>query len=229
MRIVEFIKGYEEHNQLNPKLWDGQSLRPEIKSKLLKIAQVFKEFIDLNVPVIDVHITGGQVSYHYTDLSDLDLHLIIDYNKIECDQEVEELLDTKRLLFKKQHNIELLGIPVEPGTEDVNRPTVSAAYSLKTDSWIRSPKNYSGKIDKKEIEKQSEYWGKIIRSILAKKDPEMAQKCLKMIRKYRKTGLKQTGEYGVENLVYKTLRNTGLIADLTDFVNDSQDQNLSIK
>lgn len=229
MRIVEFIRGYEEHDRLNPKIWDGDKLRPEVKSKLLQIAQVFKEFIDINVPVIDVHITGGQVSYHYTKQSDLDLHLIIDYTKIECDQEVEELLDTKRLLFKKQHSIEIHGIPVEPGTEDSNRPTVSSAYSLKTDSWVREPKNYSGKIDSKEVEKQSEYWGKIIRSVLAKKDPELAQKCLKMIRKYRKIGLKQTGEYGVENLVYKTLRNSNLIADLSNFVDSAKDAKLSIR
>jgi hypothetical protein len=228
MRILEFIKGYEEHDRLNPKLWDGEQLRPEVKSTLLKIADKFREFIDLDVPVLDIHITGGQVTYHYTEKSDLDLHLIIDYDKIDCDREVEELLDSKRLLFKEKYHINIRGIPVEPGTEDQNRPTVSSAWSLKTDSWIREPKNYSGKINTKEVEKQSLQWSKIIGSVLNQNDPEMAQKVLKLLRKYRKIGLKQTGEYGVENLVYKTLRNTGTLEQLVKYVEQSVGNDLSI-
>jgi hypothetical protein len=228
MRILEFIKGYEEHDRLNPKLWDGEQLRPEVKSTLLKIADKFREFIDLDVPVLDIHITGGQVTYHYTEKSDLDLHLIIDYDKIDCDREVEELLDSKRLLFKEKYHINIRGIPVEPGTEDQNRPTVSSAWSLKTDSWIREPKNYSGKINTEEVEKQSLQWSKIIGSVLNQNDPKMAQKVLKLLRKYRKIGLKQTGEYGVENLVYKTLRNTGTLEQLVKYVERSVGNNLSI-
>jgi hypothetical protein len=228
MRILEFIKGYEEHDRLNPKLWDGEQLRPEVKSTLLKVADKFREFIDLDVPVLDIHITGGQVTYHYTEKSDLDLHLIIDYDKIDCDREVEELLDSKRLLFKEKYHINIRGIPVEPGTEDQNRPTVSSAWSLKTDSWVREPKNYSGKINTEEVEKQSIQWQKIIRSVLNQNDPETAQKVLKLLRKYRKIGLKQTGEYGVENLVYKTLRNTGTLEQLVKYVERSVSSDLSI-
>jgi hypothetical protein len=228
MRILEFIKGYEEHNQLNPKLWDGEQLRPEVKSTLLKVADKFREFIDLDVPVLDIHITGGQVTYHYTEKSDLDLHLIIDYDKIDCDQEVEELLDAKRLLFKEKYHIDIRGIPVEPGTEDQNRPTVSSAWSLKTDTWVREPKNYSGKINTKEIEKQSLHWQKIIRSVLNQNDLETAQKVLKLLRKYRKIGLKHSGEYGVENLVYKTLRNTGTLDQLVKYVERAVGNDLSI-
>lgn len=229
MRMIEFVKGYEEHNTLNPKLWQDGKLRPDVKIKLLQIAEKFKEFIELDVPIIDVQITGGQVTFHYTEMSDLDLHLILDYDKIECDQEVEELLDTKRLLFKQIHEISILGIPVEPGTEDVNRPTVSSAYSLKTNSWIREPKNHSGEINSKDVEEQYRYWQKIIDTVLRQNDPIMAQKVLKLLRKYRKTGLKQTGEYGVENLVYKTLRNNKLIEKLASYLNQELDQSLSIK
>jgi hypothetical protein len=226
--MIEFTKGYEEHDRLNPKLWDGIQLRPEVKVKLLQIAEKFREFIDIDVPVIDVQITGGQVTYHYTEQSDLDLHLIIDYGKIQCDQEVEELLDTKRLLFKEKFQINIRGIPVEPGTEDQTRPTVSSAWSLKTNSWIREPKNYSGKIDRKSIEKQYEYWDNLIRYVLNQNDFEMAQKVLKLLRKYRKIGLKQTGEYGIENLVYKSLRNSKSLEKLVSYIDQTFDKNLSI-
>jgi hypothetical protein len=226
--MIEFTKGYEEHDQLNPKLWDGDQLRPEVKIKLLQIADKFREFIDLDIPILDIHITGGQVTYHYTDQSDLDLHLIVDYSKIQCDQEVEELLDTKRLLFKEKFQINIRGIPVEPGTEDINRPTVSSAWSLKTDSWIREPKNYSGKIDHENVKKQYKYWDKLIGSVLEQNDLKSAQKVLKLLRKYRKSGLKHSGEYGVENLVYKSLRNSRVLAKLVNFIDSGDTRDLSI-
>jgi len=226
--MIEFTRGYDEHDQLNPKIWDGEQLRSEVKVKLLQIAEKFREFIDLDVPVIDVQITGGQVTYHYTEHSDLDLHLIVDYDKIKCDQEVAELLDTKRLLFKQRHNISIYGIPVEPGTENVNQPTVSSAWSLSKDAWIREPKNYSGQIDEKEVQKQYMYWDKLIRSVLSQNDIKSAQKVLKLLRKYRKIGLKQTGEYGVENLVYKSLRNSKSLEKLVSYIDQTFDKNLSI-
>jgi hypothetical protein len=229
MRLFEFTKGYNEHRQLNPKLWDGDSLRPEVKDVLIKIAKKFEEFIDLNVPVVDIQITGGQTTYHYTEKSDLDLHLIIDYNKIECDEEIAELLDTKRLLFKQKHSINIRQIPVEPGTEDINRPTVSSAYSIVSDQWIREPKNFSGQIDHEKIKKHTLAWSKLIDKILGKKDVESAKKLLKMIRKYRKIGLKRTGEYGVANLVYKSLRNSNKIQQLSQFIDLSDDQALTIQ
>lgn len=228
MRMIEFIQGFEEHSQLNPKIWNGNQLRDDVKVALLRIAQEFVEFIDVSVEVIDVLVTGGQVSYHYTKYSDLDLHLVIDYDAVECDQEVAELLDAKRLLFKEQHKIEIHGIPVEPGTEDAKRPSVSAAYSLKSDSWIRTPVNHSGRINAKEVQKQAEYWAKIIRSVLNQNEPEMAKKTLKLLRKYRKMGLKVTGEYGPENLAYKALRNQNLIKKLADRVNQDTDRSLSL-
>jgi hypothetical protein len=226
--MIEFTKGYGEHDRLNPKLWDGDQLRPEVKIKLLQIADKFREFVDLDIPVLDIHITGGQVTYHYTEQSDLDLHLILDYDKINCDQEVEELLDTKRLLFKEKYQINIRGIPIEPGTEDINRPTVSSAWSLKTDSWVREPKNYSDKIDHKSIKKQYEYWDKLIGSVLDQNDLKSAQKVLKLLRKYRKSGLKRSGEYGVENLVYKSLRNSRVLARLVNFIDSGDTRDLSI-
>jgi hypothetical protein len=56
----------------------------------------------------------------------------------------------------------------------------------------------------------------------------MAQKVLKLLRKYRKIGLKQTGEYGIENLVYKSLRNSKSLEKLVSYIDQTFDKNLSI-
>ena len=78
MAILDYNLGFEPHQQLNPKIWQGNRLLPDVESALIKIAQDFKKFIDVPFDVVDVRITGGQVSYFYTEKSDLDLHLIAD-------------------------------------------------------------------------------------------------------------------------------------------------------
>jgi hypothetical protein len=224
MRIFEFTG----HTQLNPLLWQDQQLKPGIADALKAIADEFIKFVDLSVPVVDILITGGQASYHYNQYSDLDLHLVIDYRQIECDEEVGELLDTKRLLFKHQHSITVMGIPVEPGTEDLNNPSVSAAYSIESQQWIRAPKNHSDEIDRDSVDQQVYYWARIIKGVLNQNQPELAEKVLKLLRKYRKMGLKTTGEYGAENLAYKVLRNQQLVTQLADRVAQNTDQSLSL-
>lgn len=224
MRIFEFTG----HQQLNPLLWQDQQLKPGIRDALRAIADEFIKFVDLSVPVVDILITGGQASYHYNQYSDLDLHIVIDYDQVECDEEVGELLDTKRLLFKHQHSITVMGIPVEPGTEDLNNPSVSAAYSIESQQWIRVPKNHSDEIDVDSVNQQVDYWVGIIRGVLAQNQPELAEKVLKLLRKYRKMGLKTTGEYGAENLAYKVLRNQQWVTQLADRVAQNTDQSLSL-
>ena len=82
MRIVEFDLGFEPHDKLNPALWQGEDLLPDVKSALVKIAEDFKKYIDIPFDVEDLVITGGQVSYYYTKHSDLDLHLVVDFDSV---------------------------------------------------------------------------------------------------------------------------------------------------
>jgi hypothetical protein len=71
-------------------------------------------------------------------------------------------------------------------------------------------------------------WQKIIDTSLASKDIKTAKKTLDLLRNYRKLGLKQTGEYGVQNLVYKTLRNSKTLEKLITFIDDMHEKDLSI-
>lgn len=228
MRLVEFNLGYKENSELNPKLWQGGILRSDIKSALIKIAEDFKNFIDIPFEVDDLQITGGQVSYFYTSHSDLDLHLIVDFDSVNCDREAEELFDAKRLLYKNRFDITVNGIPVELYVENKDYPAVSASYSLIQDSWIVQPKKEIDSIDKEEILRMSKTWEKIIDAVIAGKDLKTAQKVLNLLRNYRKSGLKTSGEYGVPNLVYKTLRNSKNVEQLTMFIDDMHDKTLSI-
>ena len=81
------------HDELNPKFWtkkvskDGKKekwiLDPIIRKKLLKIAEEFYgKFDDVigKKPIVDIQLTGSLANYNYTDLSDLDLHVLIDFD-----------------------------------------------------------------------------------------------------------------------------------------------------
>ena len=229
MRILELDLGFEQHNELNPLLWQGEDLRPEVKMTLLKIAKDFIEYVEVPFEVKDLVLTGSQLGYYYTKHSDLDLHIIVDFDTVNCDREAAELFDTKRLLYKKQYDISIHGVPVEVYIEDSNFPAVSATYSLGKGGWKVKPNSQPEEIDSAEIIRMSKIWQTVIGKAIESNDLETGRKVLKMLRNYRKLGLKQTGEYGIENLVYKTLRNSKIIEKLMKMIGDLHDQSLSIK
>jgi hypothetical protein len=229
MMRAEFEPGIDQHDELNPKLWAGKKLLPDVESALIKIAQDFKKFIDVPFDVVDLRITGGQVSYFYTKHSDLDLHLVADYSSVVCDREAAELFDAKRLLYKNRFDITVKGIPVELYVEDLDHPAVSASYSIMKRQWITSPSQNPNDIDQEEIKRMSAVWQKIIGHVMTSNDAETAKKTLDLLRNYRKLGLKRTGEYGTANLVYKTLRNSKSVETLTNFIDQEHEKNLSIK
>jgi hypothetical protein len=49
------------------------------------------------------------------------------------------------------------------------------------------------------------------------------------IAKMRKAGLERAGEWSVENLVFKILRNLGLIEQITEKIRELEDQELSLE
>jgi hypothetical protein len=229
MHILEFDLGFEQHDSLNPRLWAGEELRPEVNLALLKIAKDFIEYIDIPFEVSDLVLTGSQLGHFYTKHSDLDLHIIVDFGTVECDREAAELFDTKRLLYKKQYDISIHGVPVEVYVEDLNYPAVSATYSLGKKSWVTKPAKTAQQIDVKEVERMSQVWSTVIDHTLKTNDLETARNTIKMLRNYRKLGLKVSGELGIENLVYKTLRNSKIIEKLMKMIGDLHDQSLSIR
>lgn len=221
----------EPHSELDPRIWQDQELRPEVRTNLMAIARDFYEFCDIEFPVIDVVITGSMANYNYTEHSDLDLHLITDYSRIQCDQELSELFDTKRLLYEREHKIHIRSIPVTLYVEDRAQPGVSSGvYSVKQDQWISEPQHRDFSLDEKTVKHWYTVWQTLIDHAVELNDLTTARNLLKLLRQYRRLGLQQPGaEFSTENTVYKLLRNSQSVARLSDLVNDLHDQNLSIK
>lgn len=230
MLLREFEKPIGQNTVLNPKLWDNNTLKGEIKTALLRIAKDFLEYVDVPVKVVDVVVAGGNANYTYTSKSDLDLHIIADVDSTPCDREAMELFDTKRLLYKRDHDIKVKGIPVELYIEDVNTPAVSAAYSLLKDKWIREPQKTKVDYDQKEVDRMVKLWKTVFKGAIQTGDLQTCRNVLKLLREYRKKGLKtDAGEYSVANLVYKSLRNDQSLEGLVTLINKLHDKDLSLK
>jgi len=218
--------GAIKHTTLNQKLWNDYALRPEVRKGLLKIAKEFYKFLQVPVDVVDVIITGSQCSYTYTQYSDLDLHIIVDYKTVACDQPVEELFDTKRNLWKLRHNIEIHSIPVEAYVEDTAKPVNGSTYSILHNHWIKKPEHRD--FSDHGVERVAKAWQTLILQAIKDQDIDELQRLKELLKQYRQAGLDRNGELGRANLVYKTLRNSGLIASLMQHTLSAQDQDLSV-
>lgn len=216
---------------LNPKLWEARDrLKPEVRGALLRIAQDFYDYVDIEFPILDIVITGSNVNYNYTNDSDLDLHLITDYDKLDCRDEADELFDTKRHLYERDNNIQIYGIPVTLYVENVHTPGESAGlYSVKQDRWLKQAKRTIPNIDHASVNELTLVWKTIIDHADQLKDLDTVTTTLELLRQFRKLGLKQKqGEFAIPNLVYKQLRNQKDLARLQDLEQKLHDQWLSV-
>ena len=94
MQVQELSVEPLHHNDtLNPSLWDGESLRRDVRYKLLQIAKHFAEFLNVDqLNLKDITISGSNASYGYSKYSDIDLHLVVEHVG-----DREELYQAKRI------------------------------------------------------------------------------------------------------------------------------------
>lgn len=227
---TKFAPPVKQNSVLNPKVWDHDHLKGEVKGALLRIAEDFIKFVDLPFEVVDIVITGGNANYNYTEHSDIDLHIITDYNSIECDRTAAELFDTKRLLYKRDYDVNIRDIPVELYVEDMERPAVSGgSYSIMNDQWLSKPNPDIPDYDEAEVKRMVKVWHEIFRHAVYTGDLQTCRKSVQLLRKYRQMGLDTAeAEFSTANLVYKSLRNDASLKGITTFIDRLHDQELSL-
>lgn len=230
MRITELLesKNYVTVNtRLNPKLWDNDQLRPEVKSKLIEIARAFEDFIGVDIKVIDYTVTGSNANYTWTEYSDLDLHLIVPGTPSE---EERELFSAKKSLWAEQRDITIRGLPVECYVQGEDEPHHSTGvYSLSQEKWLVIPKKVKPRISDSSVEAKKDAVLAAVEQALISKDLNKLRSVKDKITQMRKAGLERAGEWSVENLVFKILRNLGLIDQITNKIRELEDQELSLE
>lgn len=230
MKLLELFKSQTiitVNKTLNPKLWVNGELKPEVKDKLKEIALAFEEFIGVDLNVIDYTITGSNANYMWTEYSDLDLHLVV---KGEPTDEARELFNAKKALWAEQHNIAIKGLPVECYVQGSDEPHHSTGvYSILKDQWLVEPKKVKPKVDDAAVMAKKDAIVHDIQTALLSKDLEKLRQVKDKIQKMRKAGLERAGEWSTENLVFKVLRNLGLIDQITEKIRELEDQELSLE
>lgn len=218
-------------SELAPDIWQDDDLLPIVRDKLLEISEEFVDFLGIeNLPLTDIILTGSMANYNWTDVSDIDLHIICDYGRIDCNDEIPgELFDAKRRLWNQNHNIMIGDHPVEVYVADTSEtPKDSGVYSLLTAHWVKEPTKRKSKPDEQLV--LSKFRDMIYQATYAAttKNPEMIEKVLNRIYHSRKEGLEAMGEYAPENLVFKLLRRYGILDKLKRAKRAAEDRNLSL-
>lgn len=223
------------HDELNTKVWKNYVINPVIKERLLKIAYEFYNFLDLPIPLEDIILTGSLANFNYTKYSDFDVHLLVNFQKINPDQKlVKEFFNAKNLIWGLKHDIKIEGFPVQLYVQDTNEKHHSKAiFSLKNNKWIIKPVYEEFQLDIDALKSKTK---KIVDKIEAldkyKPKPDLlyiyAKDVKDQIMNMRQSGLEKGGELSLENLVFKYLRNNGYIEKLKDTITFSFDKIYSI-
>ena len=232
MRAGDFVRGNIAYNrELSPVAWEDNKLKLPVRVALLRAAKFFTDYLDIpNFRVIDVVLTGSMANYNYTKYSDFDLHVVTRYSDLECDDLAEAFYRAKKTIWNDRHDITIGGHDVELYVEDVEQPPVSAGmYSLLQNQWIKKPDYNPPSINDRAINlKVADLVKQIDVAVDRADDPEDIYRITDKLRRMRRTGLDTTGEFGVENLTFKVLRNLGYIDKLEAEFNNKQDQAISI-
>ena len=228
------------HQNLNQSLWsEDDQLRPEVRERLLEIAQQFiSKTQGADAEIKDITFTGSLANYNYSMLSDIDLHILIDFEQLNDDIDlVKDYFNAVKALWNYWHDIRIKDHEVEVYVQNETEPHVSSGiYSVMNDEWIKKPVPQKAEIDEESIAtKANSLKDQIDRALaLMEKDEyketyERAIKIRNKIKKFRKAGLETAGEYSVENLAFKTLRNNGYLKKLSDLKRDAYDAMMSLK
>lgn len=239
----KIINSFYLQDEFNPNIWDNSDdpksvkLKAEIRKRLLKVANLFIDYLDTDLFIQDVIFVGSLVGYNWSEFSDFDIHILIDLDESENREMTEELFRLKKTVFNAAHDIFIKGFETELYVQDANEKNESqGVYSLLNDEWLKKPEKENFKIDKKKLMTKVNQWMDIIDGVLENAEDEDIEDAVKLVkkyreklRKYRTCGLKKEGEYSYENLVFKFLRRNGYIAKLENFKNEFVDKKLSLE
>ena len=244
MNNAEIIKSFKSQDELNPKIWEkeGKSykMKPDVREKLLETANIFIDSLGVDVIVTDIIMIGSLVNYNWSKYSDIDLHIVVNFNQFPTNSQdlYLEFFDLKKVVFNQKHNIKLFGYDVECFVQKEDETTFSSGiYSILYDMWMNKPtKSGIQDIDVELLKEKASQWMRIIDGVIDNiedEDPDQIKELIKIykekLKNFRNCGLEKNGEMSLENLVFKLLRRNGYIEKLYDTPTEIIDKKLSMK
>lgn len=223
------------HNNLNPKLWADGKLKPEVRGKLIQFAETWRDFAMIPKEMVqDIVMTGGNANYNYTDQSDIDVHLVVDRDGFGLPRDfVDQFLQDKKILWTMTHpGITIYGYPLEPYAQDPSEtiPMNQGQYSLMNDQWIQMPTNLNLDFTGNQVlQDKVDHYKQVIDRLIRSSASSNALKTIKnKITSARGPAIAKGGEFSLENLVFKELRNQGYMDKIDMYIKSEQDKALSL-
>jgi hypothetical protein len=235
------LSSFEFHDELNKDFWNQEDNRldPEIRQKLIAIANDFWNSLEVgDAEYDDITFTGSLAAHNYSQFSDVDLHILVDFSDIDDKTDlVREYFNAMKSIWNRLHDILIKGYEVEIYVQDVNDPhEAQGLYSISNDEWIKKPVLDKQDFDKDNVKKkaaglmdQIDRLQPLIDDGKYEEAEKYADKLKEKIRKMRKTGLETVGAYSVENLAFKVLRRNDYLGKLSDAKREAYDKMQSIK
>lgn len=222
---------YNDH--LNPKIYDEQdNMRPEVHNALMAIADNFITDIDIpEMEILDIILTGSSANYNYTKFSDLDLHLITDVDVMSDPYMAAKYFNAAKNVWNNNHNVTINGLDAEVYVEDNDEHNESLGrFSVMNNDWITKPNHNTPIFDDQAVNRKVKYLMKEIDMFMGDNNVITDVTHLKQkIWDMRKAGLASGGEFSVENLAFKVLRNMGYLDKIKDAEADAEDKELSLE
>jgi len=240
-KYEKILHSFSIKDTLNPKVWENPedpkkaTMISKVRKALLRIAEEFVDDLGDDVFVEDIYLMGSLANFNWSEYSDFDLHVIIDFERYEDQEDLyKELFDLKKKLFNDKHNIKIFGYDVELYAQGASDEAHSdGVYSVMNDEWIHRPTKLNYKIDMSVLKTKIKSWtDKIddaIEEAKSEGDSDKLKSLKDKLKDYRQSGLNKEGEFSYENLVYKFLRRSGHIGKLFDEKTKIKDKELSVE
>ncbi len=229
------LSSFRKRGKLIPSVWkNNETLDSRIRLKLLDIADDFWKFVNITwVEPNAIILTGSICNFNWSEFSDIDLHLVVDFNEVDDRTEfVREYFDSKKNEWNNEHeNLKMNGHAVELYVQDIGEePESGGIYDLEENNWIRKPKEediHSIGVEKYSIKDKAAEIMTIIDDMIDSFEStddsheieeigDDAEYLWKKIKSLRKDSLEKDGESGSGNIVYKVMRRMGYLDKLWD-------------
>jgi len=223
---------------------DGNSymMIESIRNKLLNVASVFIDYLGIDFFVYDVILTGSLANYNWCEYSDVDLHILLNFNEIGNSETntpkymaiIKEFFSSKKDNWNRTHNIKVKKYDVEIYVQDIDEKHVSSGvFSVLNNKWLVEPTPGKQGIDDDLILTKGEEYISTIDDLIKKDDDGVdvttdIDNLKKKLKKFRQSGLESGGEFSYENLTFKLLRRNGYIGKLIDLKRSIIDKKLSV-
>jgi predicted nucleotidyltransferase len=198
---------------------------PEVRKKLLQIGNDFYDFCKIEwVDMDDIILTGSLANFNWSQYSDVDLHVVVNYEGISNNADLAEDFGwTKKELWNSKHDIFIKTYPIELYLQNSEDELVAGGvYSVLYDKWIRFPEKLDVQMDASLIQKYINFFDGKVKGLQRRFSMgdyngllDEINAIKKLIAGMRKKGLQGRGEFSSENIAFKSLRRMGAL-DILD-------------